>query len=239
MQGLYINTVIATPLAAAGEAELTSGSARLRFLGAAGLAMHALPDHPDTVPRFDLSAEERENVLVDTTRRKMTVSLAAAAAVMVLGLGLAYLLGARAIEVDGKLFHAREELVNKQSQLQEQDVALQTQKDRLVALQSKDVPLARIMDSVTEATAPDASLTEVWLDPTGRLQLSGEAVNERAIISTVNRLRTSPFFTNPSLDSFSSDPSASSRPSPMKFEVSTLLAGLPPHPAADAQGGTR
>src|SRR5579871_5441669 len=62
----------------------------LRFLAAAGLAMHELAGHPASLPMFDLSSLQQATNLIENSRRKLAIAMVAAAAILIIGLGAAF-----------------------------------------------------------------------------------------------------------------------------------------------------
>jgi hypothetical protein len=88
------------------------------------------------------------------------------------------------------------------------------------------------MDSVAGAIAPEAGLTAINLDSGGRLLITGEAANEKAIIRTLEALKVCPYFENTSLDGFDSK-AQPNQVTLVRFQISSKLAGVgQPTPSA-------
>jgi Tfp pilus assembly PilM family ATPase len=209
-----------------------NGPVGLQFVGAAGLAMHEIPGHPTGMPRLDLSSKERAISSVKAVRGKLTMALAASILMLAIGLGTAFAFGTRANRVAHELDHEHDHLAGQQRLLRTLGDELAAQNNRLAALQPRGIPLARIMDSITGAISPQADLVSVALDAGGHVQISGNASNERAVIATVERLRASPFFENPSVDSFGSPGQGKDAAPSVQFQISGQIVGASPATAA-------
>jgi type IV pilus assembly protein PilM len=230
---------VAPNLLSGSEAQLNPTTG-IRYLGAAGLAMRTLSNQPDEVPHFDLATQQRGDLNLEYARRKLSISMVASIAIMLLGIGVAFGLGTRANHIDHELYHETEELEALQKKHRVELTTLQTRQEQLQALTKEGLPFLGIMDSVTKAVATDAGLLEVTLDQGGRLTLDGEATNDKAIISTLEGMKTYPCFVNPSLDSFDSDSNSGKPKRVLRFKISSLLVGVKRPDAAGTtpNGGT-
>ncbi len=112
------------------------------------------------------------------------------------------------------------ELSTKQKLKQEYLDQLQAQTEQLQTLQPKGFPFPRIMDAVSHAIAPDVGLTGVSLDMSGQVLVTGEAANEKAVIRTLEGLKSSPSFENTSLDTFDTKGNVTGRPPVVRFQIS-------------------
>ena len=174
----------------------------VRYLCAAGLAMRELPGLPNSMPRFDLSSQQRNEVVVQTARRTLTVALAASLATLALGTLLAFQIGIRANHVDHELTHLHEDLKVQERIRQDYIASVQTRQDLLRSLRTQGFPFPRIMDSVSSAVPVKAGITAVALDGSGRLTINGDANNEKEVITTLENLRKIPYFDSVSMDMF-------------------------------------
>src|SRR5579884_358872 len=212
----------------------------LRFLGAAGLAMHELAGHPTTLPLFDLSSLQQASNLIETSKRKLVIAMVAAAAILVIGLGAAFAVGQRADAVYNDLTSAQKQLAAKQQEHQTQVAQLEAQQEQLRVLKTQGFPFPRIVDAAAAAVDPDAGLTDVNLDVSGKVMLNGDAASSRAVNNTLQNLLSCPYFSNPMLESFDSG-----GPGPgggtVRFQISSQLAGFlragPPPPGQPGQSG--
>jgi type IV pilus assembly protein PilM len=215
-----------------------TGAIDARFLAAAGLAMRQLPGIPEAVPQIDLSTKDRAVSTDRAERNKLGLSLAASIVILAIGIGIAFAFGNRANLIEHELGHEHEHLASLQRTVQQQGVELQAQITRLDVLKPRGIPLARIMDAVTNAIPPDARLTSIALDPNGHVQVVGEASNESAMIATVRGLRASTFIENPLLESFGSTPAGKDTAPMVQFQISGQVASAPASPPARTATGT-
>ncbi len=206
-------------------AQLT-GPDKLRFLGAIGLAMHALTDQPKTVPCFNLSNLQSVQRARPTGSRARIVSLAACGLFLLLGVGLGVMLGRQAGDLAHTLEQRQAELKSKQKYKQEVVDAIQAQITQLTLLQPKGMPFPRVMDAVANSVAPEIGLTGIDLDKDGKLLVTGEAGNEKAIIRMLETLKNNPYFDSTSLDAFDRKTGAPNRAPVVTFQISAHLAGM-------------
>lgn len=231
-------TVVAPPTAMAVTPDIgaqLSLPAGLSYLGAAGLAMQELVGYPKGVPRFDLSSVQRATSIVEHSRRRMTFALAAAVTILLFGVGAAFAIGGQANTLYRELTQQQQQLAARQQEHQAQVSFMQTQQEQLNVLQAQGFPFPRIVDAAASAVDPKAGLTDFSLDQGGRLLLAGDAASEKAIIKTLDGLRTCQYFDNPSLDSFDSNSNSDPKGRTVRFQISSQLAGFRgPAPAASS-----
>ena len=197
----------------------------LRFLAAAGLAMHELAGHPAALPLFDLSSLQQATNLIETSRRKLAIAMVAAAAILVIGLGAAFAVGQQANSVYHSLTGAQQELAAKQQEHQTQVSQLEAQQEQLRVLKTQGFPFPRIVDAAAAAVDPEAGLTDLNLDVNGKVQLNGDASSERAVNNTLQNMLNCPYFNGPTLDSFDSS-GGGQLPRTVHFQISSQLAGF-------------
>lgn len=232
-QALAIDCIVAEPpismgvsRALAAQLEAPEG---LRYLGAAGLALNALPGLPATVPRFDLSAFEREAVEVVAARGRLAVSLAISVSMIVVGLVVTLTFLRHTGILEHQIRMMQSDLMGKQQLEQAQIQEIQLVHDRYVALKREGVPFPRIMDLIARAVSMQAGLTTVGLDRAGRLAVEGEAEDEKAMIDTLNEMSKCPYFTNTTLDSFTNRFLNDQRTRRVvEFKISSQIVGISP-----------
>jgi hypothetical protein len=202
----------------------------LRFLGAAGLAMHEMPGS-SAVPSFDLSAQDRVPPDVRIARRSLTISMAISIVLVLVGIVAALTLGRNVQVLEHQLDLKKAELGRSQIENRARVAYLQAQEDMLRTLKLEGFPFPRLMDAIAAAVDTEAGLTEVGLEPYGKLRVGGDASNARSIIRTLEGLKACPYFENTSLDSFEWAVTGQTRV--LKFQVSSQLVGMrPPQPAS-------
>ncbi|HZO89400.1 MAG TPA: pilus assembly protein PilM [Chthonomonadaceae bacterium] len=223
-QALSIETTVAELSGAAEAAPEAAaqlqGPEGLRYLGAIGLAMHGLAGQPVAVPRFNLLRGVRAPRVIQLGKRSLAVSLALSVLCLLIGGIVAFAMNRKAGMVAISLQQRQAELSTKQKLKQEYLDQLQAQTEQLQTLQPKGFPFPRIMDAVSHAIAPDVGLTGVSLDMSGQVLVTGEAANEKAVIRTLEGLKSSPSFENTSLDTFDTKGNVTGRPPVVRFQIS-------------------
>lgn len=195
----------------------------VRYLCAAGLAMRELTGLPASMPRFDLSSQQRNEAVVHTAKRSLTVSFASAFATLALGAVLAVQIGIRANHVDHELTRLQQDL-KVQEQIRQQYIAsVQMRQDLLRSLRTQGFPFPRIMDSVSSSVPVKAGITAVALDGGGRLTINGDANNEKEVIITLENLRKIPFFESVSMDMFDKQVPTMTTGWLVRFQISCQL----------------
>jgi len=174
----------------------------VRYLCAAGLAMRELSGLPQSMPRFDLSSQQRNEAVVLTARRSFSFSLCASAATILLGAVMAFQIGARANHSEQDLKRLRADLKVQQHVREDYIASVMSRQDLLRSLRVQGFPFPRIMDSVSAAIPVKAGLTGVALDSAGKLTVNGDANNEKEVITTLENLRKIPYFDAVSMDMF-------------------------------------
>jgi hypothetical protein len=203
------------------------GPESVRYLGAVGLALHALPGAPTAIPQFDLSTgqKERKTIQVGFGERRPMIALALSVLFLVTGGTFAFSIGRKASSLASALEGRKAELQRKQKTRQDLLNRVQAQAEQLRVLSVKGIPFPRIMDTVAVAVAPEVGLTGISLDPTGKLLITGEAANEKALIKTLEGLKSSPFFEGTSLDGFDSKTPPGATTALVRFQISAKLVG--------------
>jgi len=194
-----------------------------RYICAAGLAMRELSGLPPSMPRFDLSSQQRNEVVAQTAKKTLTLSFAAAAATLVLGAVLALQVGLRANAEDRVLAHVQEDLKAQERVRQDYITSVQARQDLLKSLRTQGFPFPRIMDSVSDSIAPNVGITQVSLDGAGKLTVNGDATNEKQVIKTLENLRKIPFFESVSMDTFDKQAPTQATNWLVRFQISCQL----------------
>jgi len=222
-QAISIETVIADlPASLRGSADANEAD-RVRYLCAAGLAMRELTGLPPSMPRFDLSSQQRNQAVVKTVKRTMNIALSASAATFLLGALLAFQIGVRANQAEHELARLKDNLKTQEAIRQEYIASVQSRQDLLRSLRVQGFPFPRIMDSVSASIADKVGLTGVALDGGGRLTVNGDANNEKDVIKTLENLRKVPYFESVSMDTFDKQAPTITTGWLVRFQISCQL----------------
>jgi type IV pilus assembly protein PilM len=222
-QAISIDTVMAVLPAALQGATRTDDAESVRYMCAAGLAMRELSGLPPSMPRFDLSSQQRNSAVVSSMKRGFNISLCASAAALALGTLFALNFGLRANHVEHDLVRLKETVKTQERLRDEFYASVQARQDLLKSLRLQGFPFPRIMDSVSGAIADKVGLTAVALDGAGRLTVNGDATNEKDVIKTLENLRRIPFFDSVSMDMFDKQTPTVTTGWLVRFQISCQL----------------
>ncbi len=237
METLLAELPLPAGVPAAVSAQLTAPDGQ-KFLGAIGLAMHELIGPPAAVPCFDLANVKRSHKVLPLEKRSLAVAAAGSCFFLLVGAILGISLGQRAGDVDRMLGQRQAELKSRLKVRQTLLDEIQAQTDQLRLLQPKGFPVPRIMDAMALSVAPNAGLTSLSLDPGGRIVVTGEAADQKAIITTLELLKNNPIFENTSLDTFDTKTSSPAHIPVVTFQVSSKLVGAGQPPVTPETSGT-
>ncbi|MDE2127473.1 MAG: pilus assembly protein PilM [Armatimonadetes bacterium] len=202
------------------------GESNCRYAAAAGLAMHNLASHPNTVPRFDLAKRNRAADAVEFERRKLVGALAISIAAVAAGVIIAVAVGIHANVVQAAVSQQKQSIAGLQQQRGAEVARAQHEDSLSKALAGQGYPLPWVMDAVAQSMAEKAGLSDARLDPGAKLVLTGDAATNQAVIQTLEHLRDSTQLQGASLDSFDST-NEQHQKQVVHFQISAYLAGAP------------
>ena len=110
-------------------------------------------------------------------------------------------------------------------------------------LAKQGVPFQPLMDALTAALDPAVGLEKVSVDTGGVVNFVAEATNELAMINTVERLRSFPYFTDTTVNTYGKMAENEPNNPSIRFDLTTRYVGTfarPNVPASDpgaAMGG--
>jgi Tfp pilus assembly PilM family ATPase len=237
-EALGIEITLSIPMIASGLAH-TEETTDLRFQPALGLAMRALTGLCPPLPCLDLSPKARSRGAIRL--RGGSPLLAAAISSLILAVGCAA--GHQAALRAG---HAREELsrstavlaqrTQEQSELAQR---IQGRIDTLRELSAKGYPIATVADEVAEAVPPGIGLHALRFGAGGKLLLTGEAADERAVIRALEGLKASRHLNGISLDRFDRRSEHDPGSGAIQFEVTAQIVDPAESGAAPVQEASR
>lgn len=196
--------------------------------GAIGLAMRELHDLPAAMPRLNLNHRRRSPASDTTVRRRLTLSLMASILLLVCGTFTALRIGLHANRLSHEVSHLEEDIQAMQQDKQTRLDAIQTRENLLRMLSQEGFAFPRYMDSITDAVSPQAGLLEVSLNRSGQFFIVGEATDGKAIISTLEGIKQSPFLEKTSLNSFDSTQAQATPGKLVRFQITSQLLGFGP-----------
>ena len=214
-----------------------------RYLGAIGLAMEGLEVGSSNMPMFDFAASGGRSYELKSARRNFMLSGMAAAAVLIVGGILAFFLSSKNNHLDAEISKLRAEINTLQERYRPQAEARAMQLEILRDLAKQGVPFQPLMDALTAALDPAVGLEKVSVDTGGVVNFVAEATNELAMINTVERLRSFPYFTDTTVNTYGKMAENEPNNPSIRFDLTTRYVGTfarPNVPASDpgaAMGG--
>ncbi len=227
-QALNLDAVLVEPPIASGVERSMAAKLEapdgLRFLAAAGLAMREQRDLPGQMPRFDLSRVAPEQTVAGESRRRVLASVGVSAVIVLAGLVGSLALSRTAAAQQHTLDTQRARLLGVQNMAQARVEEKVREQELATRLAREGMPLPRIVDAIASNVDPESGLTEVSLDRTGMVAISGQASNEQSMIRTLDGIRLCPVFVGTTLDSFINRKVGEG--SVVEFRLSSRLAGM-------------
>jgi Tfp pilus assembly PilM family ATPase len=207
-----------------------------RYLGAIGLAMEGIESGSSNLPVFDFAASGGRSYELKAARRNFIMSAGAAVAVLVIGGVTAFFLSSKNNQLDAEISNLRSEINTLQERYRPQAEARAMQIEILRDLGKQGVPFQPLMDALTASLDPAVGLETVSVDPGGVVNFVAEATNELAMINTVERLRSFPYFMDTTVNTYGkmaeNDPANTS----IRFDLTTRYVGTFARPNVPAPG---
>jgi type IV pilus assembly protein PilM len=232
-EALGIEITLSVPMIAAGPSA-GEEAPDLRFQPAIGLAMRSLTGAGPPLPSFDLSPKTRSRGAIRLRNGSPLAAAALSALILAVGGGIGIQATSRAGLEQASLIRARATLTQRTQEQADLSQRIQGRVERLRDLSARGYPIATVADEVAEAVPPGVALETLRVEAGGRLLLTGEAADERAVIRALDRLKTSRHLADVSLESFDRGPDRSAGPDLIRFQVAAQIAAS----AAEA-GGAR
>jgi type IV pilus assembly protein PilM len=199
----------------------------LRYVGAFGLAMYEHTPDPTAIPCFDLRVRVHEQRQLLATTKKALLSLVASIALMMVFVFVAFRVGMQANLMEHQVEHLKEDLKDLQIQKQ-QVIDRQAARQSLVDLiQTEGISFARVVDAVSNATSDSVGLTEINVQQTGHVNITGDASAEKGVIQALDGMKRCPLFLNVMLDSFNRQSTGGTQKlTSVRFLISADIGGV-------------
>jgi Tfp pilus assembly PilM family ATPase len=205
-----------------------------KFSAAYGLAVRGAYSNKKNVPCMDLFVHERTAVQQEVKRKGVAGSLLAAICALAMGIGIAYYFGIEANHVEHRLEHLTEDLNDlkqKSKQTSEEQTIMLKQYD---LLRQGGVPLSKLIHSVSTTVPNMVGLTDIETDNTGKVIISGEALDENSAIRFADALKRLTILTNAGVSSIEKVDPDGLRDG-FKFKITSQgIFGKPPTPGANS-----
>jgi type IV pilus assembly protein PilM len=200
----------------------------LRYLAAAGLAMKALPDQPDTIPSFNFLTVSRPLGEAGQSKGRLVAASAIGLGTLVAG-GLAAMTMLGSVRTQEALLkQSRQRLTTMEQGYKLRADELNRQSENWKVLVREGVALPAFMDIITGSLQSGAGLTEVSISATGALQIAGESATFEAITQTLDRLKLCQYFQNLTLTSLQQKEIQRSKVMEFRFTGQVIGMAAPP-----------
>lgn len=196
-----------------------------RYLGAIGLAMEGIDVGSTNSPMFDFAASGGRSYELKSARRNFMLSAGAAAAVLVIGGVVAMYMSSKNNQLDAEISALRAEINQLQERYRPQAEARAMQLEILRDLGKQGVPFQPLMDALTAALDPSVGLEKVSVDTGGVVNFTAEATDELAMINTVERLRSFPYFTDTTVNTYGKMAENEPNNPAIRFDLTTRYVG--------------
>lgn len=204
-----------------------------KFSAAYGLALHGAYDNKPSIPSMDLYIRERSVEELEEKRKGVAGSLVMAIVVILLGLFFSYKFGVDANHAEHELGHLTEDVAMLEAQSKqstEESLRVRQQYDLLV---QDGVPLSRLMDAIAERVTGPVGLTDIQIDNTGKVEFSGETIDENSTIRLADSLKRAPLLSSAGVTSFEKiDPEGTKQGFKFKITSQGTFGKPAPEPGA-------
>ncbi len=156
----------------------------LRFLGAAGLALHALTPDWKQVPRFNLATAAAAGGMVPVERDRLTASMIISVCILFGGLFFAFLYNRSATIEQHRVDSKKNTLIGSTKDYNAKLKDLQEESVLAGIIKTDNLPVPGLMDVITGALPKSGiGLTNVTIDRKGKITLEG---NARTLLEYLN-----------------------------------------------------
>jgi Tfp pilus assembly PilM family ATPase len=194
----------------------------LRFLGAAGLALHALTPDWKQVPRFNLATGTQGERIVPVERDKLTASMVLSIGLLVGGFGFAWWYHTQSGIEQHRVEAMTQALIGKQKDYKSKFQEYQDENTLAGIIKSDNLPVPGLLDILAGTIPPNVGLTSLTFDRKGKISLEGKAKSLTDFnIFYLQLNNCTQHLMPPRLGTLSTDPQSHF----VKFTVDTALRG--------------
>jgi Tfp pilus assembly PilM family ATPase/Tfp pilus assembly protein PilN len=182
-----------------------AGEAGIRYSAAVGLGERGVRSAINIAPVVDLYASERSAAKADVQRRTTLLTYMVAAAIGLIGVIAMIVLQSQISAAANMADNLRAQA---SSIRQSSNVALTGRAEELKRyrlLRAEGVPVVALLDFMTPILPASVGLSEVSVDTTKIVRISGESNDEQSVMELLRSLQNVPVITNPHLDSMRND----------------------------------
>ena len=192
----------------------------LKFLGALGLALHAVSPETKAVPRFNL-AQTTTSSAPAIERDRLTAVMIGAICILIGGFFSGLMIGRNADGENNELQRLKKQYALSQQDYSLLDRKIQDEQALGWIIKSDNLPIPAIMDQVTRELPLGVGLKNLQIDRNGRITVEGAARDLQEFNLYYLSLRTCPHFVGTRAQSVTSDPQTHIT----TFRIETALGG--------------
>ena len=192
----------------------------LKFLGALGLALHAVTPETKTVPNFNLATSATSAAPV-IERDRLTAVMIGAICILIGGFFSGYMINRTANGENAELQRLKNQYALSQQDYSILDRKIQDEQALGWIVKSDNLPVPAIMDQVTRELPPGVGLKNLQIDRNGKITVEGNARDLQEFDLYYLGLRTCPHFVGTRAQSVISDPATHIT----TFRIETALGG--------------
>jgi Tfp pilus assembly PilM family ATPase len=183
-----------------GGANVVDGS---KYIAAYGLAMRDIAPIALQVPRLDLFSKERTATQQIRTRRNFAGSIIISATAILLGLAFYFLYGSQIADLQEATKQQKQQAAEVRSETDKTVKERARRTAQYLALRKEGVPVTALLDYIAGALQPGVGISSVSISDDLKVTIQGDAVDEPAMIGTVQFLQQCPLLPGLIIDSFS------------------------------------
>lgn len=179
------------------EKDSGSGASALSPIYAAALGLaHQGQQVMSRVPRIDLFTKQRIGVQQAETRRNFSGSIIISALAILLAGSLYFMFHKQISGLDAEISATDATTANLKNQTSATLEDRHKQQEQYTALRAEGVPLAEIIDGIASSVKPGTGLQAVVITPDLSITVTGQSVNEKLMIDTIQSLQKCPVLTD-------------------------------------------
>ena len=192
----------------------------LQFLGAIGLALHAVSPDSKTVPRFNLALAGASSLpLIE--RDRLTAVMIGAVCILIGGFFSGLMIGRTANGETLELAKMKQQYALSQQNFDKLDRRIRDEQALGWIVKSDNLPVPAILDQITRNLPPGAGLTNVSVERNGRITIEGNARDLQEFNLCYLNIKTCLHFVGTRAMSVDSDPKTHIT----RFRLETALEG--------------
>ena len=224
-QSLQMDVRVVEPPLDAGAPSATAAALQapqgLQFLGAIGLALHAVMPDSKVIPRFNLATTSAASTVPTIERDRLTAVMIGAICILIGGFFSGLMIGRSANGENEELDRLKKQYTLNQNDYNTLDKRIADEQALDWIVKSDNLPMPAIIDQVTRDLPLGIGLKNFQVDRNGKITVEGNARDLQEFNLYYLNLRTCPHFVGTRAQSVSADPLTHIT----TFRIETALGG--------------